>query len=267
MSASPGAATWADFSDISLHYAVSGNGPHSLILVHELAGTLESWDHVVPHLENDFRILRASQRGNGLSEKIRRPYAMADLVSDIRRLVEHTGLRPPYRIAGLASGAAVALAFAHGRTDMAGLALCAPALQANPERARYLTERSETAMRDGMRAIIDMVFARSFQKELVRDPAIYAEHRARFLALDPVCYSFANKVLAEVAVEHMLSEIEAPVLLVAGQHDLMRPPDYVRSLLPKLKRGDMTTVDAGHIMIAQAPEDVAAAMKRFFLSN
>ena len=36
---------FAEYADISLHYAVSGNGARSLVLIHELAGTLESFDH------------------------------------------------------------------------------------------------------------------------------------------------------------------------------------------------------------------------------
>src|ERR1700761_6407143 len=118
---------FADYPDISLRYELSGAGSRSLILIHELAGTTESWDLVVPHLEADFRILRSDQRGTGLSEKVRQPFSGLDLVTDTERLIETSGLKPPYYIAGIASGAAIAVALATRLgTDAAGVALCSP---------------------------------------------------------------------------------------------------------------------------------------------
>src|SRR5580704_14507553 len=105
-------SAFAPLPDISLHYGVSGSGPRSLVLIHELAGTMESFDRVVPGLEADFRILRADQRGAGLSEKVRRPFGLDDLVADTLALLQTSGLAPPYYLAGIASGAAIAAAFA-----------------------------------------------------------------------------------------------------------------------------------------------------------
>src|SRR6202043_934391 len=196
---------FAEYPDLSLRYGVSGRGPRSLVLIHELAGTLESFDHVVPELEADFRILRADQRGAGLSEKARAPFSLDDLVADTHRLMQTAGLAPPYYVARLASGAAIPapLAVRHPH-EVAALALCAPSLGTNPDRRHYLLERSEAVKRDGMRAIVDMVFERTYPQHDRGDPNIYSEHRARFLAIDPVCYAHANRMLAEVALEPAL---------------------------------------------------------------
>src|SRR5260370_21829381 len=98
---------FAEYPDVSLHYCVSGSGPRSLVLIHELAGTLESFDCVVPGLEANFRILRADQRGAGLSEKVRTPFSLDDLVADTFRLFQTAGLEPPYYVAGIASASAI----------------------------------------------------------------------------------------------------------------------------------------------------------------
>src|ERR1019366_6124590 len=120
---------FAAYPDVSLHYCVSGRGPRSLVLIHELAGTLESFDHVLPGLEADFRILRADQRGAGLSEKGRAPFSLDDLVTDTLRLLQTAGLPPPYYVGGIASGAAIAAALTLRRPrEVAALALCAPSL-------------------------------------------------------------------------------------------------------------------------------------------
>jgi 3-oxoadipate enol-lactonase len=259
-------ATFADYPDISLRYAVSGRGTRSLVLIHELAGTLESWDYVVPKLEADFRILRYDQRGAGLSEKVRAPFSLDDMVSDIQRLLVTSGLQPPYDVAGIASGAAIAVGLALRRPqDVAALALCAPSLQTDPDRRHYLLDRSEKAKREGMRAIIDMVFERTYPKDGTVDPDIHAEHRARFLAIDPVCYANANRMLSDVALEPLLPGVACPCLLLAGCHDQMRPPDQVQRYAARYARAEFALVDSGHIMVVQAPDAVADAMRAFFL--
>jgi 3-oxoadipate enol-lactonase len=259
---------FAAYPDLSLHYCVSGRGRRSLILIHELAGTLESFDHVLPGLEADFCILRADQRGAGLSEKVRAPFGLDDLVTDTLRLLQTAGLPPPYYVAGIASGAAIAAALAlRAPHAVAALALCAPSLGANPDRRHYLLERSETAKREGMRAIVDMVFERTYPQHDRGDPEIYSEHRARFLAIDPVCYAHANRMLAEVALEPSLMQIACPCLLLAGRHDQMRPPDQVERYAAMLRRAELAIIDSGHIMVVQAPDAVAAAMRNFFLKQ
>src|SRR5580704_4455659 len=259
---------FAAYGDLSLHYCVSGRGPRSLVLIHELAGTLESFDQVVPGLEADFRILRADQRGAGLSEKVRAPFSLDDLVADTLRLLQTAGLPPPYYVAGIASGAAIAAALAlRSPHEVAALTLCAPSLGTNPDRRHYLLERSETAKREGMRAIVDMVFERTYPQHDRGDPDVYAEHRARFLAIDPVCYANANRMLAEVALEPSLRDIACRCLLLAGRHDEMRPPAQVERYAALFARAELALIDSGHIMVVQAPDAVAAAMRRFFLAQ
>jgi 3-oxoadipate enol-lactonase len=259
---------FAAYPDLSLHYCVSGRGPRSLVLIHELAGTLESFDHVLPGLEADFRILRADQRGAGLSEKVRAPFSLDDLAADTLRLLQTAGLPPPYYVAGIASGAAIAAALALRRPhEVAALTLCAPSLGTNPDRRHYLLERSETAKREGMRAIVDMVFERTYPQHDRGDAEIYSEHRARFLAIDPVCYAHANRMLAEVALEPLLQQIACPCLLLAGRHDQMRPPAQVERYAAMLRRAEFAIIDSGHIMVVQAPDAAAAAMRNFFLKQ
>ncbi len=39
-----------DANGVSLHYALAGAAGHSVVLLHELGGTLHSWDAVAPRL-------------------------------------------------------------------------------------------------------------------------------------------------------------------------------------------------------------------------
>ena len=118
-----------------------------------------------------------------------------------------------------------------------------------------------------MRAIVDIVFEKTYPSHDRGDPETYGEHRARFLAIDPVCYAHANRMLAEVALEPLLGRIECPCLLLAGRHDQMRPPDQVRRYAGLFRRAELAVIDSGHIMVVQAPDAVAQAMRTFFLAH
>ncbi len=56
---------------ISIHYKLEGAKGPVVVLLHEMGGTLDSWDKVAPGLTDNFRVLRYDQRGTGLTEKPR----------------------------------------------------------------------------------------------------------------------------------------------------------------------------------------------------
>ncbi|TMJ91583.1 MAG: hypothetical protein E6G76_02865 [Alphaproteobacteria bacterium] len=76
--------SWMEANGISIHFELAGEGP-SVVLLHEMGGTLASWDGIFPALSAQFRTLRYDQRGSGLSEKVRQAITTELLVGDSRR--------------------------------------------------------------------------------------------------------------------------------------------------------------------------------------
>lgn len=258
---------WTDASGIRLRYALDGSGPRNLIFIHELGGSLHSFDDVVPLLGKDFRILRYDQRGSGKSATPHAQYPFLDHVDDLEHLLRAAGMTPPWRIAGFAAGAAIAIAFAqrHSR-EVARLALCCPALSVSPERRIYLAERSALAAREGMAAVIEDTLARSYPERFrQRDPARFERYRARFLANDPVGYGFLNMAFADVALMDTLGAIRLPCLFLAGRDDSLRPPDQVKALAARVADAQFAVVDSAHIMPVQAEAELADKVRAFFL--
>jgi 3-oxoadipate enol-lactonase len=253
---------WTEREAVSLHYTVDGTGS-SLLLIHELSGTSDSWNEVVPLLGDGYRVLRPDQRGAGLSEKVRTHFTVADLAADTVATIAAADLRPPITIVGLASGAAIAVEVAARLgADVAHLVLCSPALRASPSRRSYLLDRAEQAKAQGMRTVIDLVFERSYPPDLIRDHRVYDEYRARFLAIDPVCYALANAMLADIDVSAAIAAVESPVLVLAGAKDQLRPADRVRVEVATFADCELRVVDdSGHIMTLQRPDAVAAAVR------
>ena len=84
-----------DANGVSLHYVLSGSRGPSVVLLHELGGTLHSWNKVAPRLAAHRRVLRYDQRGSGVSEKVRGEFTNDMLVEDFEALAKAVNLPPP----------------------------------------------------------------------------------------------------------------------------------------------------------------------------
>ena len=73
---------WMDVNGVSLRYELSNANAdkQTVVLIHELGGSLDSWDETLAHFQHDFRTLRYDQRGFGHSEKVSGTLALGDMV-------------------------------------------------------------------------------------------------------------------------------------------------------------------------------------------
>ena len=101
-----------DINGVALRYELSGAGGRTLVLVHEMGGSLESWDDVVPRLSGTRRVLRYDTRGAGLSQKVRGELTLDTMADDIAALLDTLGISGKVALAGIAVGGAIALHFA-----------------------------------------------------------------------------------------------------------------------------------------------------------
>ena len=93
---------------VSLRYVVEGIGK-PIVLIHEMGGTIESWDLVVPALAAKRRVIRYDTRGAGFSEKIRGVLKIATMTNDLIALIDALGIEEKVALAGTAVGGAIAL--------------------------------------------------------------------------------------------------------------------------------------------------------------
>ncbi len=85
------ASTWAELPGVSLRYSLSGTGPRCLVLLHELGGSLDSCDGMLPPLEHRFRILRYDQRGAEQLEKLQARFTTEDYAAGLAGLLARHG--------------------------------------------------------------------------------------------------------------------------------------------------------------------------------
>jgi 3-oxoadipate enol-lactonase len=255
---------WVEADGVSLHYERYGQRGPSVAMLHELGGSIASWDAVLTLLGDDFQTVRMDLRGAGLSEKVRAPFSIADQAEDLVHVLAASGLAPPWHIAAVAAGAAVAVQFAAAYPALvASMILCCPATVVDPTRRDYLSDRADTSAQAGMRAIAEATLARSYPPQATPDAAIRVDYRARFLAVDPICYGLANRALAEARLDIAIAKLRCRCLVLAGTHDLLRPPDGVRAIAARISGAQFHEIESGHLMPVQAPAALASALRNF----
>jgi hypothetical protein len=101
-------AAWYENPHPVLHVRIDGAGSRSIVLIHELGGSMASWDGVASRLAADARVIRYDQRGQGQSVPPRMPYALADQIADLQGLLDAIAPDEPLWLVAAAAGAAIA---------------------------------------------------------------------------------------------------------------------------------------------------------------
>jgi 3-oxoadipate enol-lactonase len=251
---------WMDANGISIRFELAGNGP-SVVLLHEMGGTLESWDGIFPALSARFRTLRYDQRGSGLSEKVRRPITTELLVEDLEAVLQASTLAPPYHFVTVAAATMQALIYMTRQPDrIASFVFCNPFTGADPSRVAALEERAGLAEREGL------TLDKSWPAE-IGPPAAYETYRGRYLAHDPVCFASLNRAIARPDVTRLAESIRRPTMVVAGRFDQVRPPAMSERFARTIPGARFELLDAVHMMPAQAPAALLALLEDFLTAQ
>ena len=253
---------FTEANGISIHFETAGAGP-SVVLLHEMGGTLDSWDGIVPALCERFRTLRYDQRGSGLTEKVRQPITTEILVEDLAAVLQGSALAPPYHFVTVAAATMQALIYMTRHPDrIASFVFCNPFTGADPSRVAALNERAGLAEREGLRAAIPTTLDNSWPSE-IGDRAAYAAYRGRYMAHDPVCFAALNRSIAQPNVTDLGKDVRTPTMVVAGRFDKVRPPAMSEQFAKTIPGARFELIDAVHMMPAQAPGPLLALLQDF----
>ncbi len=249
----------------SLRYELAGSGPSTLVLVHEMGGSLDSWDQVLPALTNSRQVLRYDTRGAGMSEKINGTVTWDAMADDLGALLDALGITGKVSLAGIAVGAAICLHFAARHPDrVAALLMHGPAPGVTADRRQATLDRAAAVESGGMRSVAETSLAASYPPVVRHLPEVFAAFRARWLGNDPHSFAAINRMLADQNIEAELGLLQCPVLLTAGRHDSLRPPSVIAPMAGRVAHGQFLELNSGHFAAVQTPGLMAQAIHYFF---
>jgi pimeloyl-ACP methyl ester carboxylesterase len=260
---------------ITIEYEGHGSGA-PLLLIAGIGYDRWMWHRMIPGLAEDFRVIAFDNRGVGGSDKPPGPYTAELLADDAAALLEALGVEKA-AIYGHSMGGfiAQALVLEHGQ-QVDKLILSATNfggsrhIPSTPEAWRVLTDTGGDPI-ERLRRGIAVSTASGFSEnhpELVEEwigyrvahpvqPAAYQAQLAIGLAL----------VSDEASFDHKLHHIEAPTLILFGEHDEVVPPGNAALLAEQIPNSTIAILPGvGHFYPLEAPDAAVSAVARFLQS-
>ena len=247
-----------------MRYEMLGTGPVTLLLLHEMGGTMESWDFMLPLLSPRYRLIRYDQRGAGLTERPPGSFGMRDAAHDAMALLDALDVREPVVPVGTAVGGALALYLAAAYPDRVSAAIATSPATEVPDAARQaLLDRANQIAAYGTRGSVESGLDLGYPPALRHDASRFAWTRAQRLAANAEGLAATMRMLAGLDMRSELSRINCPVLILGGTQDLGRPPERVAPVASAIPTATFRVVESGHFMAIQTPELLAAQIDGF----
>ena len=217
-----------------------------LALAHQLGGSLEIWEPLMPALLEHFRVLRWDSRGHGASVVNEGPYSVAGLARDAIAIFDALGIEKAHWV-GLSMGAIVgqaALISAPERIGRAVLANTAAKL-GMPE---IWNARIEASRRDGLEAMAGAVAARWFTPAFREaEPATVEAILNILRETPPLGYAAACAALRDCDQREAIRSIRNKVLAIVGRYDPSAPPELGAFVAGAIKGARLATLESSHI--------------------
>ncbi|MEM7139778.1 MAG: alpha/beta hydrolase [Actinomycetota bacterium] len=230
----------------------SGDGP-PLVLIHGFSGSAHDFDLHIDALAADRRVLAIDHRGHGRSTNSldEATYTVDHIVDDVIDWLSHT-VDGPIDLLGHSMGGRVALRFALARRDLLHSLILMDTTAwefgvADPEVSAMIADFFGTIT-------VDTPMGNpppSPENPLIEatTPADWQSRKAELsAAFDPMACKalglalFGNNL---EQVDHKLGDIDAPVTVIAGEHD--HPyVDHAQALSDGVARGECVIIDGAY---------------------
>lgn len=219
-------------------------------MVNGLFADLTSFDGAAFYLKDKFELLRYDCRGQGKSPKPDVIYTLEDHVLDLRELLLKLDLKNIILI-GLSNGGRIVLEYAR-RFDVFGVVACDTYDKPTPLLKAKLRSWLLAHQESGPLHRFDVATPWIWGEEVfaAKSELILSYRDKADLTLDHVV---TNLILGALETDIEISEINCPVLLVAGSEDLLTPVSYHEAMLGKLKFGELQVVKSGHASLLEKP--------------
>jgi pimeloyl-ACP methyl ester carboxylesterase len=255
---------WIEVNNGATRFVLDGNGSAPLVLIHEMGGSLESWEPLLPVIQKDRTVLRYDMRGFGQASKLRGTASIDTLTNDLAALLDVVAFAGPVDLCGMAVGGAVTLHLAARHPHrVRRLALMGPALGVDPAKRSDVHKRADALEANGMSSIVDSELGLTYPDSL-RNADAFATYRARWLGNDAASYAATYRMLAALDAGPALASVRSPTLVLAGAYDPLRPPELMSQVAERIAGARFEIVPSGHVMSYQTPDAVGQKLHAFW---
>ncbi len=254
-------------NDIDVNYKLEGDGPETVVLINGLADDLETWAFQMDDfLGAGYRVLRFDNRGVGATSKPAGPYSSRMLADDAKALVDALGISD-FHLMGVSMGGMIAqeYALAYGgdlRSATFACTYAAPGPFCSRMFAMWEAMAPVTGVPFIMRDVTLWAFTVPFFEERGEEAAEF-ETAMRYLDQPTHAYLAQLAVIQQHDTTARLGGLGVPVLVLAGEQDILIPVSLSRRLAGLVPGAEWATTKGGHACLWEHPAEFNQAFLEF----
>lgn len=254
-----------DLDDVRLHYTVQGSNGPWVTLLHGGLVDMTSFADLATRLAETMRVLTFDLRGYGQSVTRDGDLSLAASARDAIHLFDHLGITSS-TVFGFSMGGMVAQCIALDRPErLDGLVLASTGSRSGPEKSEIFRARAERIESHGLAAEREEHVARAFSASWLRDNVDqFHDYADQVLANDPAVVAATMRSIADFDVTDALSQVDLPVLVLAGEFDEGFGPAVAMETAARLQNVVVHVVTgAGHTIHLERPQEIAREINEF----
>ncbi|MDB4324787.1 alpha/beta hydrolase [bacterium] len=243
-----------------LYYELTGSGD-AIVLVHGNAGDRRHWDAQFSALAVDYQTIRYDVRGFGKSSLPVEGRSYSDH-EDLATLLDHLGVKAAH-VVGFSMGSGIAVDFSLAYPNRTrSLISVGPWVfgYSSPAAQDFFADVAQVRAaiaNGGAEAGVDAWMGAPFLTATITDPA--AGERLRQIVSDHSFWDFSHRSpqrVLEPSAAGRTREIQAPTLILAGEHDIpacLEVADLLDESVPGSRKIIME--QTGHLLLIEKPEE------------
>jgi pimeloyl-ACP methyl ester carboxylesterase len=231
-----------------LNYEKKGNGKETLVLLHGFMENLSIWSDMETHLSKDFTLLKIDLPGHGKSDILAEVHTMELMAEEVKKVVDHENL-DKIHLLGHSMGGYTSLAFAEKFPEnLKSLTLFFSTYFADDEEKKEQRIKSYRIIKDAFphyaRAGIPNLFNQNERDVLEGKIEIALETALSTNNLGAL--ACVKGMVARTDKKHILENLNAKILVLAGKHDNAVKTENTIKNLPDRTNIKSYVIDCGH---------------------
>lgn len=257
-------------NNINLYYELSGpeEGP-VLVLSNGIMMNTASWGLQKDVLAKHFRVLLYDCRGMWQSDHPEGPYSMEQHAEDLAGLLDALGIEKAH-IGGISYGAEISMVFAlkypHKSLSLIiidGVSEIHPLLKAQTMPWLIAAERNDPELL--LKTSYHLNFAETW---IIKNQAFIDSSIERYAAIDMQSFGHLMRAFFELNFTDQLNRLRVPVLVVAGEQDLIKGREYAKIICDQISDCEFAIVPgSGHALSLEKPALLNTLLIGFVLKN
>jgi 3-oxoadipate enol-lactonase len=260
---------FADNGDAKIFWREQGHG-EPLLLIMGLGYSSDMWHHVEPELAAHFRTIVFDNRGVGKSNIVPGPHLIATMASDAAAVLDAAGVETAH-VFGASLGGYIAQEFAlqyprRVRSLILGGTACGGehTVAAEQEVLDVMKARESMSPERGIRALVPYIYDSKTPVERVE-----ADMAIRLRTYPPLeSYRAQLEGIYQWESYDRLEQLQAPTLVIHGEHDQLVPLPNGRLLAEKIPGAQLVILaNASHIFFTDRPRETVSSILEFLASH